>query len=48
MSEEQLKQLFIEVCLTPAERVFISEPMNTRLEGKFEAFKAGVALGETV
>ena len=45
MTEEQLKQLFIEVCLTRAERVFVSEPMNTRLEGKFEAFKIGLEIG---
>ena len=45
MKEEQLKELFLELCLTKAERVFVSEPMNIRLEGKFDAFKIGLEIG---
>ena len=44
MSEEQLRELFIEVCLTKKERVFLSHPLNTRHEDMFRAFKAGLEL----
>ena len=44
MSEEQKKQLFVEVCLTEKERVFLSDPMNTRLEEMYRAFKVGLGL----
>ena len=44
MSEEQKKQLFIDVCLTNKERVFLSNPFNTRHEDMFRAFKIALEL----
>jgi hypothetical protein len=44
MSESQKKQLFIEVCLTKKERVFLSDPLNTRLEDMYRAFKIALEL----
>ena len=44
MSEEQKKELFIELCLTKSQRVFLSEPMNTRLEEMYRSFKVGLGL----
>ncbi len=44
MSEEQKKQLFIQHCLTKKDKIFLSEPMNTRLEEMYRAFKVGLGL----
>lgn len=46
MSEEQKKQLFIDTCLTSKDQVFLSNPLNTRHNAMYEAFKAGLLLGE--
>mgnify|MGYP003638788926 FL=1 len=45
MSEEQKKELFIEMCLTKKDKVFLSEPMNTKHEAMYAAFKTGLELG---
>jgi len=41
-----MKELFIEHCLTKAERVFLSHPMNTKHEAQYRTFKIGLLLGE--
>ena len=46
MSEKQLKELFVEFCLSKQEKIFVSEPLNTKHHGQFEAFKIGLSLGE--
>lgn len=46
MSSEQIKQLFIDHCLSKDELVFLSKPMDSRINGKYEAFKIGLLLGE--
>ena len=48
MREEQKKQLFIEFCLTKKDKVFLSEPMNTRHESMYAAFKQGLRLSDEV
>ena len=48
MSEEQKKQLFVEVCLTKKERVFLSDPMNTRFEDMYRAFRIALDLSHEV
>ena len=45
MSEEQKKQLFIQHCLTKKDKIFLSEPMNTKHEAMYAAFKTGKNLG---
>ena len=42
MSEEQKKQLFIQHCLTKKDKIFLSEPMNTKHEAMYAAFKHGM------
>ena len=44
MSEEQKKELFIEFCLTRKDKNFLSDPMNTRHEEMYAAFKQGLRL----
>ena len=46
MTEEQKKQLFIEFCLTKKDRIFLSEPFNTRHSQMFDAFKVGLRLSD--
>lgn len=46
MNDEQIKQLFIEQCLTEQDKVFLSNPLNTRHNAMYEAFKKGLLLGE--
>ena len=46
MSEEQKKELFIEFCLTKKDKNFLSDPMNTRHEEMYAAFKVGLAVNE--
>ena len=42
MSDKQLLELFKEFGLTDKEKEFLSEPMNSRLEAMFAAFKKGL------
>ena len=44
MTEAQKKELFIEFCLTEKDRIFLSNPLNTRHNAMFEAFKIGLSL----
>jgi len=48
MNEEQKKALFIEHCLTKKDKVFLSDPMNTKHEAMYAAFKAGVEMGRAL
>lgn len=48
MSEEQKKQLFIHHCLTKKDKIFLSEPMNTKHEAMYMAFKTGVEMGRAL
>tara|TARA_R110002074_G_scaffold199659_2_gene367478 strand:+ start:2160 stop:2309 length:150 start_codon:yes stop_codon:yes gene_type:complete len=48
MSEEQKKQLFIQYCLTKKDKIFLSEPMNTKHEAMYAAFKTGVEMGRAL
>ena len=44
MTEEQKKELFIELCLSKKDKQMLSSPMNTRHEAMFAAFKVGLEL----
>ena len=46
MSEDKIKELFIEHCISDKERVFLSNPLNTKHNAMFETFKIGLLLGE--
>lgn len=46
MDDKQIKKLFIEHCVSDKHKPFLSDPMNTRDEGKYEAFKIGLLLAE--
>jgi hypothetical protein len=48
MKEEQKKQLFIQHCLTKKDKTFLSEPMNTKHEAMYAAFKIGLEIGEAL
>ena len=48
MSEEQKKQLFIQHCLTKKDKIFLSEPFNTRHSQMFDAFKIGLEMGRAL
>ena len=44
MSEEQKKELFIKHCLSDKEKVFLSNPLNTKHNAMFETFVIGLCL----
>jgi hypothetical protein len=44
MSEEQKKELFIELCLSKKDRLVLSEPLNTKLDELYRVFKIGLSL----
>lgn len=46
MADEKIKKLFIEHCICKKERVFLSQPMNTKHEAQYRTFKIGLLLGE--
>ena len=46
MTDAQKKELFIEFCLTKKDKVFLSDPMNTRHEEMFKAFLQGLRLSD--
>ena len=46
MSDKKIKELFIEHCLSDKERVFLSNPLNTKHNAMLETFTIGLLLGE--
>jgi hypothetical protein len=44
MTEAKKKQLFIENCFTTKELICLTEPMNSRHEDMFRAFKIALEL----
>ena len=45
--KDPLFELFLKHALTDKEKVFLSEPMNTRHQERFNTFKIAYALGES-